>query len=113
MLGRRFLAICFVLTLIGAGCAGRTRRPSATPYADNTAAPERSRTPYADTHAIEGNQSNSIAVTPAASDATGDWQQMTIEGVTFEIPRGPQWRIDVVGNPCSDRLERFIVMEDQ
>jgi hypothetical protein len=60
-----------------------------------------------------GRQSGEIQRADAAADENGPWQRLTIEGVSFEIPAGPEWRVDVVADWCSDQLERFVLMENQ
>ena len=60
-----------------------------------------------------GRPSDELNVVAAKSDEYGTWQRLTIEGTSFDVPADREWRIDVVGDPCSDRLERFVLMEHQ
>jgi len=95
-----FLRIAFVLIGIAlVACGGGTSTSPLTPNGSPS-------------HPV-GRQSGEVQRADAAPDENGPWQRLTIEGVSFEIPAGPEWRVDVVADWCSDQLERFVLMENQ
>lgn len=102
------MRVCFIAAIViglaaVVACSGETRQSSAPVDPEDTVVRDEP----------VGRQEDDIDVARAKSDGNGDWQRITIEGITFETPAGPVWRVDVVGDPCSARLERFVVMENQ
>jgi hypothetical protein len=54
-----------------------------------------------------------IDVRPAAADGATPWSAVTVEGVSLELPSSKEWRIDVVVNPCSTTLAKWVLLENK
>lgn len=38
---------------------------------------------------------------------------LSVQGVSVETPLGSDWRVDIIRNPCSELLERLILVENK
>lgn len=89
------------LLLAFAGCGQQSAPASDVPIAQGTVIRD----------GPVGAQHGDFNLVPAPADEFGEWQKLTVEGISFELPSGEAWRIDLVEDPCSDRFERWIIME--
>ena len=56
-------------------------------------------------------QPETISGEPASADEAGSWYRFNLEGVFVEIPTGEDWAVQFQTDPCSSRLEKFILVE--
>lgn len=108
-MGRTKLPVTLAISLLTAvmllACSDATTSPSA----DDTS----TRAPSHDSADCCGADSipDDVQLEPAPSDDSGrEWQRLTVEGVSVDVPK--DWRADIVGDPCSTTLERWILLQE-
>jgi hypothetical protein len=58
------------------------------------------------------DQSDDLDGFDAEMDDYGPWNGLIVQGVSAELPAGPEWETAIITDPCSDDLGKFIIIEN-